>query len=74
MLGMINRAFKHKTKEVVFKLHKSLVRPHLDYCIQAWRPFKQKDIDLLESIQRRMSRIIPELRDLDYSGRLRILK
>ena len=62
MLGMINRAFKYKTKEVVLKLYKSLVRPHLDYCIQAWRPFKQKDIDLLESIQRRMSRIIPELR------------
>ena len=58
MLGMINRAFKYKTK--------SLVRPHLDYCIQAWRPFKQKYIDLLESIQRRMSRIIPELRHLDY--------
>ena len=51
MLGMINRAFKYKTKEVVLKLYKSLVRPHLDYCIQAWRPFKQKDIDLLESIQ-----------------------
>ena len=47
MLGMINRAFKYKTKEVVLKLYKSLVRPHLDYCIQAWRPFKQKDIDLL---------------------------
>ena len=50
------------------------MRPHLDYCIQAWRPIKQKDIDLLESIQRRMSRIIPELRHLDYPGRLRILK
>ena len=50
------------------------MRPHLDYCIQAWRPFKQKDIDLLESIQRRMSRIIPELRYLDYPSRLRILK
>ena len=74
MLGMINRAFKYKTNEVVLKLYKSLVRPHLDYCIQAWRPYKQKDIDLLESIQRRMSRIIPELRHLDYPGRLRILK
>ena len=63
-----------KSKEVGFKLYKSLVRPHLDYCIQAWRPFKQKDIDLLESIQRRMSRIIPELRHLDYPRRVRILK
>ena len=68
------RAFKYNTKEVVLKLYKSLVRPHLDYCIQAWRPFKQKYIDLLESIQRRMSRIITELRHLDYPSRLRILK
>ncbi|KAI0217876.1 hypothetical protein LSAT2_030337 [Lamellibrachia satsuma] len=43
MLGMINRAIKYKTKEVVLQLYKSLVRPYLDYCIQAWRPFKQKD-------------------------------
>ena len=48
MLGMINRAIKYK---VVVQLHKSLVRPHVDYCIQAWRPFKQKDINLLESVQ-----------------------
>ena len=68
------RAFKYNTKEVVLKLYKSLVRPHLDYCIQAWRPFKQKYIDLPESIQRRMSRIITELRHLDYPSRLRILK
>ena len=44
ILGMTNRAFKYKTKEVVLTLYKSLVRPLLDYCIQAWRPFKQKDI------------------------------
>ena len=40
MLGVINRAIKYKTNEVVVKLYKSLVRPHLDYCIQACRPFK----------------------------------
>ena len=51
ILGMINRAFKYKIKEVVLKLYKSLVRSHLDYCIQAWHPFEQKDIDSLESIQ-----------------------
>ncbi len=70
MLGMINRAFKYKTKEVILKLYKSLVRPHMEYCIQAWRSFKQKDIDVLESIQRRMSRIIPELRIVNDWNRL----
>lgn len=73
MLGMINRAIKYKTKEVVVKLYKSLVRPHLDYCIQAWRPFKQKDIDLLEKVQLRATRMISDLSHLDYQRRLRVL-
>jgi len=30
---MINSATKYKIKEVVIKIYKSLVRPHLDYYI-----------------------------------------
>ena len=44
MLGMINRAFKYKTKEVVLKLYNSLVRPQLDYCIQVWRAHLNRKI------------------------------
>ena len=51
--------------------YKTLVRPHLDYGIQAWRPWKQKDVDLLESVQRRATRMIPEIRHLDYPSRLK---
>ena len=52
-------------------LHKTIVRPHLEYCIQAWRPYGKKDIDTLERIQRRATKIILELRDLSYEGRLK---
>ena len=45
-------------------------RPHLEYCIQAWRPYRKKDIDKLERIQRRATKMIPELRDLSYESRL----
>ena len=36
-----------KDSKILLKLHQSLVRPKLEYCVQAWRPYLQKDIDLL---------------------------
>ena len=43
ILGMISRTFVYKEKEVILQLYKSFVRPHIEYCIQAWRPHLEKD-------------------------------
>ena len=51
VLGMIKRSFSVRDKDVILQLYKSLVRPHLEYSIQAWRPHFQKDIDLIEQVQ-----------------------
>ena len=51
-------------------LYKAIVRPHLEYCIQAWRLYRKKDIDKLERIQRRATKMNPELRYLSYESRL----
>ena len=51
-------------------MYKAIVRPHLEYYTQAWRPYRRKDIDTLERIWRRSTKIIPELRDLSYEERL----
>jgi len=38
MLGLINRSIKHKDRDILLSLYKSLVRPHLECCIPAWSP------------------------------------
>ena len=73
MLGMIKRSFTFHEKDVILSLYKTLVRPKLEYCIQAWRPHFKKDINLLENVQRRATRLVHSIRDLSYERRLDIL-
>ena len=61
----------NKEKSLIVPLYKAIVRPHLEYCIQAWSPNLRKDIDMLEKIQRRATKLIPGLRDLRYEERLK---
>ena len=46
----------------------------MEYCVQAWNPYYRKDIDIFEKIQRCASKMVPELRHLSYSDRLKRLK
>ena len=71
ILGLIRRNITYKGKKLIIPLYKAIVRPHLEYCIPAWRPYRKKDIDTLERIQRRATKMIPELRDLSYEERLK---
>ena len=68
---MIRRNITYKDKSLIVPLYKAIVRPHLEYCIQAWSPYLRKDIDMLEKIQRRATELIPGLRDLRYEERLK---
>ena len=70
VLGMIRRNISYKDNSLIVPLFKAIVIPHLEYCIQAWRPYVRKDIDTLERIQRRATKLIPGLRDLIYEERL----
>ena len=73
-LGMINRTFKHRSKQMMLQLYKSMVRPHLDYASAAWSPHQKNHIDLLEKVQRRFTRMVPGLSPLPYEERLKKLK
>ena len=60
----------HKSQSNIMYLHKSLVRPHLEYCYQAWRPQMQKDVDRIEKVQRRAIRMMPEISSISHDERL----
>ena len=71
ILGLIRRNIVYKEKELIIPLYKTIVRPHLEYCIQAWRPYRKKDIDMLERVQRRATKMIPKLRNINFEMRLK---
>ena len=50
-----------------------LVRPHLEHCIWMWSPQCRRDMELLECIQRRVTKMIPGMEQLSYKDRLREL-
>ena len=59
ILGLSSRNITYKEKKLITPLFKAIVRPHLEHCIQVWIPYRKKDIDILERIQRRTTKIIP---------------
>lgn len=74
VLGMIGRNIRYKSREVMLRLYKSMVRPHVEYCTVAWSPHYVKDKQLIEKIQRRFIKMIPGFEDLSYEEGLRILR
>ena len=42
-LGLIYRTISYKSPDILLKVYKTLVRPHLEYCVSAWSPHYVKD-------------------------------
>ena len=73
LVGFIGRSIEYKSKATIVTLYNSLVRPIMEYCVQAWCPYYQKDIAKLERVQRRVTKMIPSLRNKPYEERLKEL-
>ena len=64
MFGIIKRNFKHLNIQCFILLYESMVRPHLDYCSFVWNPYHKGDIEALGKVQKRATKILPELKHI----------
>jgi len=60
-------------RKVIFTRYSALLRPHLEYCVQAWDPQHKKDAEILEQVQKTAVKMIKELKYISCRERLREL-
>ncbi|PKU36306.1 reverse hypothetical protein [Limosa lapponica baueri] len=73
VLGCIKRNVASRSREGILPLYFTVMRPHMEYCVQLCGPQHKKDMDLLERAQKRAMKMIRGLEHLSYEDRLRKL-
>ena len=70
VIAQIRNSFSYFDAELVKLLYVSLIRPHLEFAVPVWNPYLKKDIEKIERIQHKATRLIPKLRKKCYEDRL----
>jgi hypothetical protein len=73
MIGLLKRTFTTRDTKIWGKLNKTYIRPHLEFAVPVWNPYRQKNIDKLEKVQRRATKIPTQTRNRPYCERLKTM-
>ena len=73
IVGQIRRSFSFLDCDTFRRIYCAFVRPHLEYGQAAWSPHLTRDINALENVQIRATKLVDGLAKLDYDDRLKRL-
>ena len=76
-VAWVARSLVSRDSEIMLKIYKSMIRPHIEYCVQLWSPLPSHGnwgvILALENVQRKFTRMINNIGLLPYKDRLKSL-
>nr|VZI51749.1 unnamed protein product [Spirometra erinaceieuropaei] len=70
VLYLVKRAFSTFDEDCFVKVFRTFVQPQLEFAIQAWKPWTSKDLNILEKVQRRATKLVGGQGSLPYETRL----
>ena len=69
-LGQLQRSFHYRNAKTLVPLYKTFVRPKLEFAVQSWCPWLEGDKNVLEKVQKRMVRLLTDVRGDSYEEKL----
>lgn len=70
---LVKHGFNYLDKNSFLVVYKSIIRSKLEYNQHIWSPYLEKDIIILEKVQRKSTKLLWSLRKTPYEERLKFL-
>ena len=71
IVELVRRSFSYLDTRSLKKLFCTFVRPHLEYGQSVWAPHLQRQIDTIENVQIRATKLVDGLGKMDYEEKLK---